>query len=467
MNTFFARPRTGPGPIAIAGALLTAAVVAAQQPPQQPVPAPQQPSEVVTRIDSGSSAPPHYAVPDFIALSPNVSSTAQMIAQVLWDDLNFEREFDMMPRDINKNVAVARTPDQIPFGTWRENGADAVFFGTVEQKGNDVLVEVRLFNVRTRTSVFGQQYTIAARSARRIAHEVSDAIHQQQRGVRGVARTRLTFISDRTRESLLGTVEKRGAREVYVADYDGANEQRITNSRELNLSPSWSHDARSIVYSAYRRGGAPDLFASFIYTGVLENLTKGRFRDGSYLPVFSPDGRQIAFAAVAEGANAHDIFVMNADGTNVRRITTHPDSDTTPTWSPTGTQIAFTSDRTGKPQIYVMNVDGSGVRRLPLPDGEVDRATWAPAPFNEIAYYARTGPGYDIKIHELATGQTRQITFGEGSNESPSYSPSGRHLAFTSTRGSGLSQVYTIGRDGNGLRQVTRTGNNQTPDWSN
>src|SRR5690242_10197839 len=139
----FARSRTGPGRLALAGALLTAAIVGAQQPPQQPVPAPQQPSEIVTRIDSGSGAPPHYAVPDFIALSPNVSSTAQMIAQVLWDDLAFEREFDMMPRDINKNVAVARTPDQIPFGTWRENGADGVFFGTVEQKGSDILVEVR------------------------------------------------------------------------------------------------------------------------------------------------------------------------------------------------------------------------------------------------------------------------------------------------------------------------------------
>ena len=458
--------RSGPGLTVITATLLVAGLVAAQQPPQQPAPAPQQPKEIGTRIESGSTAPPHYAVPDFIALTPGAAPIAQMLAQVLWDDLAFEREFDMMPRDINKTVAVARTPDQIPFGAWRENGADAVFFGTVEQKGNDVLVEVRLFNVRSRTSVFAQQYTIASRSARKISHEVADAIHQQQRGVRGVARTRLTFVSDRVRESLLGTVEKRNAKEVYVVDYDGANEQRITNSRDLNLNPSWSNDARGIAYSAYRRGAAPEILVSLIYTGVLQNLTKGRYRDGAYLPVFSPDGKQIAFAATAEGANAQDIFVMNADGTNQRRLTTHPDSDTTPTWSPSGTQIAFTSDRTGKPQIYIMNVDGSGVRRLPIPDGEADRATWAPAPFNEIAYTARTGPGYDIKVHELATGMTRQITFSEGSNEGAAYSPSGRHLAFQSTR-SGNIQIFTIGRDGNGLRQITRSGNNQTADWSN
>ena len=114
-----------------------------------------------------------------------------------------------------------------------------------------------------------------------------------------------------------------------------------------------------------------------------------------------------------------------------------------------------------------MNADGSGQpRRLPIPDAEADRAPWSPAPYNEIAYTARNGPGYHIKIHDLATGRSRQLTFSEGTNESPSYSPSGRHLAFSSSR-AGLVQIFTIGRDGNGLRQVTRSGNNQTPDWSN
>ena len=462
--------QSGPGLLAVVAAVLAVGIVAAQQPPQPAGQTPQQPNELnVGRISGDGGAPPHYAVPDFIALTPGVAPIAQMLGQVLWDDLNFEREFDMMPRDINKTVAVARTPDQIPFGAWRENGADAVFFGTVEQKGNDVLVEVRLFNVRSRASVFAQQYTIASRSARKIAHEVADAVHQQQRGVRGVARTRLTYVSDRVRESILGTVEKRVAKEVYVADYDGANELRITNSRDLNLNPSWSNDARAIVYSAYRRGGAPDLFLSFIYTGVLQDLTKGRFarNGGALLPVVSPDGRRVVFHAQAEGASAPDLFVINIDGTNLQRLTTHPDSDTTPTWSPSGAEIAFTSDRTGRPQIYIMNADGTGsARRLNIPDGEADRATWAPAPYNEIAYTARNGPGYDIKIYEVGTGRTRQLTFSEGTNESASFSPSGRHLAFTSSR-SGAVQVFTIGRDGNGLRQVTRTGNNQTPDWSN
>jgi TolB protein len=106
------------------------------------------------------------------------------------------------------------------------------------------------------------------------------------------------------------------------------------------------------------------------------------------------------------------------------------------------------------------------VRRITVAESEADRPTWAPAPFNEIAFAARTGPGYDIKVYAISSGETRQLTFGEGSNESPSYAPGGRHLAFTSTRG-GRTQIYSIGRDGRGLRQLTRDGANTYPAWSN
>jgi TolB protein len=101
-----------------------------------------------------------------------------------------------------------------------------------------------------------------------------------------------------------------------------------------------------------------------------------------------------------------------------------------------------------------------------MAESEADRPTWCRA-FDEIAFSARTsGSGFDIKVYDFSSGQTKPITFGEGTNEGPAYSPNGRHIAFTSTR-SGRTQVYTIGRDGKDLRQITRDGNNQTPSWSN
>jgi len=428
---------------------------------QQPAPAPQQPSEIAVVISGDPGTPPRYAVPDFIAASPEAAEAAKTITQVLWDDLAFEREFYLIPRDTYSTIPPARSADQVPFAAWRELGADAVFFGTVSRTGNDIKVEVRLFNIRTQQPVFSKEYTGAAANPRLYAHTVADEIHQQQRSLRGVARTKLAFSSDRNRERMVGTVESRDVKEVYMADYDGANPRRITTNRQLNITPVWSPDARSIAYTSYRRG-YPDIFVALIYQGLQQEPTKGVGQN--MLPMYSPDGTRIAFMSNREGNP--EIYVMNVDGSNVRRITNHPAIDVTPTWSPTGTQIAFTSDRAGTPQIYIVGADGLNLRRLTTSESYADRPTWSPPPFNEVAFAARTGPGYDIKIYDLATGATRQLTFGEGTNESPAYSPNGRHVAFTSSR-AGRVQIFTIGRDGRGIKQITRDGSNFTPSWSN
>ncbi|HEY1306390.1 MAG TPA: hypothetical protein VGF24_22705 [Vicinamibacterales bacterium] len=421
----------------------------------------QQPSEIAVVISGDPGTPPRYAVPDFVAVTPDAAEAAKTIGQVLWDDLNYEKEFYLIPRDTYGSVPAARSPETIPFASWRELGADAVVFGTVQRTGNDVRVQVRLFNVRTRQSVFAKEYSGNASNPRLYPHTIADEIHQQQRGLRGVARTKLAFVSDRNRQRVDGTVENREVKEIYIADYDGANARRVTTSRQLNANPNWAPDGRALAYTTWRPN--PDVFISFIYQGVMQNPTKGV--GTNYLPVFSPDGKQIAFMSGRSGNP--EIYAMNIDGSNLRRLTNHPAGDSSPTWSPNGTQIAFTSDRTGKPQIYVMSsVDGSNLRRITVDESEADRPTWSPS-INEIAFAARTSSsGFDIKVYDPNSGQTQKITFGEGTNESPAYAPNGRHLAFASTR-SGRTQIYTVGRDGKDLRQITRDGSNQTPAWSN
>src|SRR5690606_10049837 len=141
-----------------------------------------------------------------------------------------------------------------------------------------------------------------------------------------------------------------------------------------------------------------------------------------------------------------ELYVMNRDGSGLRRLTNHPAIDTTPTFSPIGTQIAVTPDRSGGPAIYI--VGAVGLNLLPnSPGTNCYRPSWSASPFNYVGFVCRACPGYGVMIYEFASGETRQIIFGEGSNESPSYSPDGRHLAFTSTR-AGRTQVFTVGRDG-------------------
>ncbi len=442
-------------------AALAVALIAAGQ-AQQPATSPQQPSEVSTTISSDQAgSAPRFAVPDFIALSRDAETVeaAQTIGRVLWDDLNFEREFALIPKDVLVTIPPATSLVDIPFDRFREINADGVIIGTVQKTDLGVRVEVRLFN-RNRQSVFAREYSGSVANRRLYAHTIADELHQQQRALRGVARSKLTFNSDRDGERMAGTVENRGVKEIYIADYDGENQRRVTTQRSLNINSAWSPDARSIAYTSYRRG-APTIFISNIYQGTLEEPTRGAAGQ-AFLPAWSPDGTRIAFTSTRDGNS--EIYVANRDGSNVRRITNSSAIDSTPTWSPTGTQIAFTSDRTGTPQIYIVGADGLGLRQL-THEPYADRPTWSPAPYNEVAYTARTGPGNDIKIIELATGQVRQLTFGEGTNESPSFAANGRHLAFMSTR-SGKSQIFTIARDGRDLRQITRSGNNYQPDWS-
>jgi TolB protein len=442
----------------IAAAALVIVTANAQQPPVS-----QQPSEVSTTISSDQAgAAPRFAVPDFIALSKDAETVdaAQTIGRVLWDDLNFEREFALIPRDVVATIPAATSLADVPFDRWREINADGVIVGTVQKTDLGVRVEVRLFNVRTRQAAFSREYSGSVANRRLYAHTISDEIHQQQRALKGVARSKLTFNSDRDGERIAGTVENRGVKEIYISDYDGENQRRVTTQRSLNINSAWSPDGRSIAYTSYRRG-APTIFVSNIYQGTLEEPTKGAAGQ-AFLPAWSPDGTRIAFTSTRDGNS--EIYVVNRDGSNVRRLTNSTAIDSTPTWSPSGTQVAFTSDRTGTPQIYIVGADGLGLRQL-THESYADRPTWSPAPYNEIAYTARTGPGNDIKVIELSSGQTRQLTFGEGTNESPSFSANGRHIAFMSTR-SGKSQIFTISKDGKDLRQITRVGNNFQPDWS-
>jgi TolB protein len=467
------------GAALLGSGLLVASLGARQQPPAGPTPQSgtplQQPDEINSIIRPDPGAQTRLAVPDFIALSPDkeTADAAKVIARVLWDDLNFEHEYAFIPRDIYASVPPAKGIEDINYDAWRELNADGVVVGTVQKTATGVRVQVRLFNIRQHVSALGKEYTGSIANPRLYAHTIADEIHHSQRALKGVAQTKLTFASDRDGERLAGTVENRGSKEIYIADYDGENQRRITVGFNLNISPTWSPDARALVYTSYKqctagRGcapGLPNIFVQHIYESLgPQELTSNSGQN--FLPVWSPDGTRIAFASNRDQPGGSDIYVMNPDGSGVKRLTTGRGViNITPTWSPTGNQIAFTSDRTGSKQIWTMDADGLSQRQL-THEEEVDRPTWSPAPYNEIAYSAKTGPGNDIKIMDVATLKTRLLTDGIGNNESPAFSPNGRHIAFTSSR-AGKNQIFTISRTGQDLKQITKAGNNTYPNWSN
>jgi len=454
--------------IALAG-LLTAGLAAdtAQQPPAKP-PESQQPTEIAVTIGP-IGRPSRLAVPEFIPLTADAETVkaAKTIGQVLFDDITYEKEFYMIPRDIMKTVPQPASAAAVQLDRWREIGADGVIVGTVRRTGDGVVVEVRLIQVGSGELKLGKQYSGTLKSladgGRMYAHTFADELHQQTRNLRGIARTKLTFSSNRSGETYKGPTQSRDVSNIYIVDYDGANERRVTLAKTLEISPVWSPDGQAIAYTSYR-DSYPDIFVSYIYQGRLERPAKGSAQTKNYLPAWSPDGRMLAYTSALPDGNV-EIFIMNADGTGKRRITNHPMGDVTPTWAPSGNQLAFVSDRTGSPQIYTVDLDGSRVTRVSR-ESYCDRPTWSAPPLNQIAYTCRGGGGYQIMLYDVETGESKPISDGIGSNESPAFAPNGRHLAFVSDR-TGRQQIYTMHVDGTGLRQITRNGTNKYPHWSN
>src|SRR5690606_12564842 len=125
--------------------------------------------------------------------------------------------------------------------------------------------------------------------------------------------------------------------------------------------------------------------------------------------------------------------------------------DVSATWSPDGRRIAFVSSRSGQPHIYVMNADGSSPRRLTFQGNYNQEPSWSPRADGHIAFTARDEKlNYDIFRVDPDSGEITRLAQDEGTrNESPSFSPDGQHIVFTSNRGPGSGRkLYVMDVDG-------------------
>ena len=411
-------------------------------------------------INPGPGGVTRLAVASFTARADPTAETNTAVAtfnEVLWNDLRFSAFFEMPSRSFYPLTPI-QLPRDVTFEEWSvpSLNADFVAFGNLQVYSTAVVVEAYLFDVKTTDQVIGKRYTVGESTAiRDVSHQVADEIvFQLSSGAsRGVAQTRIAFSRDQT-----------GSKEIYTMAYDGEDLRTITANRGLNKFPRWSTDNTKLAF-------VTNLPGSNQWQLWLQDLAGGRVvldTPSHYVsaPAISPEGNRLVYSSRQESQIDSDLFVANISGQGRRNITNHPAIDTSPTWSPSGQQIAFISDRSRTPQLWMMEADGSNLRRLVEEGGHCDNPSWSPD--GRYIVYSWQAPRqwkHDIYIVEVASGRIFQLTSRLGSNESPAWSPDGRHIAFQSDR-SGTKQIFIMNADGKNLKQVTAYGINGSPAWS-
>jgi Tol biopolymer transport system component len=223
-------------------------------------------------------------------------------------------------------------------------------------------------------------------------------------------------------------------------------------------SPSWSPDGRQIVYYAEHQGKG-DLYVMDADGTHVRRLTDTPADEGG--PAFSPSGREIAYDTDRDGN--FEIYAMYADGTHIRRLTHNPARDVSPAWSPDGRKIAFMSDRASRPNfdIYLMNPDGSDVQRLTQ-----SGSNWFPQ-FSPDGTKLAFHVWRDVHVLDLKTHTDRRLTTDPNNGMYPTWSPDGARLAFMTWR-DGPTEIFTMHADGAEQNPLVRfpTGSAIDPRWS-
>jgi TolB protein len=393
---------------------------------------------------------------------PQTPALKALFDATLYADLANAGIFDLVSKSLTPQ-ATPGSPQEISLPQWSAAPANAamVAFGSLSAASGRITVYGWLFDTGNATTpqVLGKQYNeaLSEDSARAIAHRFADEIILRLGGgINGIAETKIYFISTRS-----------GTKEVWVMDYDGQNQHAVTHLGTISLSPRISPDNSRVAFASLGRDGW-DVRMFSLDLNRFVAFPAGTAGGSNQSPAWSADGSRIAFSSSRTGNP--EIWLADASGGNLHKLTEFKGPNVGPTFNPrTGAQIAWVSGRTGLPQIYTMDIDGSNVQRI-TDGGYAVSPSWSPnGQLLAFSWNRKYGPGDpggdDIHVIDLASKDYLQITHESGSNDFPTWAPDGRHIAFQRTIG-GHTEIWSMLADGTQQQQLTHSGNNSMPNWS-
>ena len=400
--------------------------------------------QVYISIDPAASAKIPIAIPDFQPITPGGAGSVD-VAQGLPKRLQSNLDLTGMFYPLDKRTFLemdsrAGLGQGVPV-VWREwvaIGSELLVKGAYSVSGNNLTLELRLYNVLQQTMPLGKRYTGALSDGRKMINRFTNEILYVLTGQPGVFGSKIAFVSG-TRSDKRVMLTEFGSDEVTQISGRGGP----ANMPTISPSGAVAYVQRNGKSYELRVGG------TVIASGPL------------YLsPAYTPGG---ALLAAISGRNDTNIFRFGGAGSKPSPVTNNWGINISPTISPDGSMMAFVSDRSGPPQVYVSAVSGGTARRLTSGGKGNTDPNWSPRG-DRIAF---CGSEKDVvTISPTGTGMM-QLTGGTGINTRPTFSPDGRLISFASTR-NGRSQIFIMAANGGRQQPLMPDykGDQRTPYWS-
>lgn len=428
--------------------------------------------EIVIRLSTEVQLMPLYLskfVNDNSGLPP---SYTQKLEEILKFDLNHNGMTYTIPQDPQKEkmANLLTLDDPSKSKEWHKFRVFYVIKASLKAEKNFSIIMLSI-NGNSAKTVGGITLTGDLSQDRRQIHQLADAIHKAIFEKDGIATSHILYTIKKKSEGNKWTSE------IWEADYDGENARPIINDNAFNISPVYippqpGNKSGSFFYVSYKTS-QPKIYMASLKDGSTKRFSL--LRGSQLMPVISRQRDMVAF--ICDVTSNPDLFVQKftVESGPIDKpqqiFSAKKATQGSPVFSPDGRRIAFVSNKDGSPRIYMMDIPppAASIKDVKATlvtkhSKESSAPSWSPDG-SKLAYCAMTNGVRQIWIYDFNTQEERQITQGSGNKENPSWAPNSLSLVYNCSD-PGACQLYLINLNQPKATKITDgPGEKRFPNW--